>query len=105
MVGEEAMKSYGTLVYLAGSASAEFFADIALSPFEAVKVAVQTRPGFAKVCARVCVWGGSRGSFCVCEMGGGCAALPFAPLPLSKAKTHARPHARHPPKHPPPNRA
>lgn len=48
MVGEEAMRNYGTLVYLAGSASAEFFADIALSPFEAVKVAVQTRPGFAK---------------------------------------------------------
>jgi hypothetical protein len=48
MVGEDMMKSYGTLVYLAGSASAEFFADIALSPFEAVKVAVQTRPGFAK---------------------------------------------------------
>jgi hypothetical protein len=47
-VGEENMKNYGTLVYLAGSASAEFFADIALSPFEAVKVAVQTRPGFAK---------------------------------------------------------
>lgn len=54
MVGEEAMKNYGTLVYLAGSASAEFFADIALSPFEAVKVAVQTRPGFAKV--GVCVF-------------------------------------------------
>jgi len=47
-VGEENMKNYGTFVYLAGSASAEFFADIALSPFEAVKVAVQTRPGFAK---------------------------------------------------------
>jgi solute carrier family 25 phosphate transporter 3 len=47
-VGEDNMKNYGTFVYLAGSASAEFFADIALSPFEAVKVAVQTRPGFAK---------------------------------------------------------
>jgi hypothetical protein len=47
-VGEENMRNYGTFVYLAGSASAEFFADIALSPFEAIKVAVQTRPGFAK---------------------------------------------------------
>lgn len=43
MVGEETMKNYGTLVYLAGSASAEFFADIALSPFEAVKVRVGAR--------------------------------------------------------------
>lgn len=47
-VGEENIRTYGTLVFLAGSASAEFFADIALSPFEAVKVAVQTRPGFGK---------------------------------------------------------
>ena len=31
-----------------GSASAEFFADIALCPFEAVKVKVQTVPGYAK---------------------------------------------------------
>ncbi len=28
--------------------AAEFFADIALCPFEAVKVRVQTQPGFAK---------------------------------------------------------
>jgi len=34
-------------LYLASSASAEFFADIALSPMEAVKVQVQTKPGFA----------------------------------------------------------
>jgi len=48
MAGEELFSKYQTIIYLAGSASAEFFADIALAPFEAVKVAVQTRPGFAK---------------------------------------------------------
>jgi solute carrier family 25 (mitochondrial phosphate transporter), member 3 len=31
-----------TLVYLAASATAEFFADIALCPFEAIKVRMQT---------------------------------------------------------------
>ncbi len=36
--GEELFAKYQTLIYLAGSASAEFFADIALCPFEAVKV-------------------------------------------------------------------
>jgi solute carrier family 25 phosphate transporter 3 len=34
-------------LYLAASASAEFFADIGLAPFEAVKVRIQTNPGFA----------------------------------------------------------
>ena len=34
-------------MYLAASASAEFFADIALSPMEAVKVRIQTQPGWA----------------------------------------------------------
>lgn len=38
MAGEEVAKKYQTLIFLAGSASAEFFADIALCPFEAVKV-------------------------------------------------------------------
>jgi hypothetical protein len=38
MAGEEAAKKYQNLIFLAGSASAEFFADIALCPFEAVKV-------------------------------------------------------------------
>jgi solute carrier family 25 (mitochondrial phosphate transporter), member 3 len=33
---------------LAASASAEFFADIALCPMEAVKVRIQTKPGFAR---------------------------------------------------------
>ena len=36
-----------TSVYLAASASAEFFADIGLAPLEAVKVRIQTKPGFA----------------------------------------------------------
>ncbi len=37
-MGEENAKKYKTLVFLAGSASAEFFADLGLCPFEAVKV-------------------------------------------------------------------
>lgn len=48
MAGEELAKKYQNVIYLAGSASAEFFADIALCPMEAVKVKVQTVPGFAK---------------------------------------------------------
>ena len=36
-----------TTLYLAASASAEFFADIGLAPLEAVKVRIQTKPGFA----------------------------------------------------------
>ena len=36
-----------TSLYLAASASAEFFADIALSPMEACKVRIQTQAGFA----------------------------------------------------------
>ena len=35
---------YRTSLYLAASASAEFFADIALSPMESVKVRIQTSP-------------------------------------------------------------
>ena len=38
MIGEENAYVYRTGLYLAASASAEFFADIALSPMEAVKV-------------------------------------------------------------------
>ena len=45
-LGEENAFLYRTGLYLAASASAEFFADIALSPMEAVKVRVQTMPGF-----------------------------------------------------------
>ncbi|KAK1372249.1 mitochondrial phosphate carrier protein 3, mitochondrial-like [Heracleum sosnowskyi] len=47
IAGPEYAAKYKTLIYLAGSASAEFIADIALCPFEAVKVRVQTQPGFA----------------------------------------------------------
>jgi len=48
MAGPEAAAKYQTLIFLAGSASAEFFADIGLCPFEAVKVKVQTVPGYAR---------------------------------------------------------
>lgn len=47
IIGEEAAYLYRTGLYLAASASAEFFADIFLSPFEAIKVKVQTTAGFA----------------------------------------------------------
>ncbi|KAI5302674.1 hypothetical protein KEM56_000469 [Ascosphaera pollenicola] len=42
LVGEEKAHKWKTSVYLTASASAEFFADIALCPFEAVKVRMQT---------------------------------------------------------------
>jgi solute carrier family 25 phosphate transporter 3 len=45
---QEAAYQWRTSVYLAASASAEFFADIALCPMEAVKVRIQTQPGFAR---------------------------------------------------------
>lgn len=48
VAGPENAARYKTLIYLAGSASAEFIADIALCSFEAVKVRVQTQPGFAR---------------------------------------------------------
>ena len=41
-IGEENTYLYMTGLYLAASASAEFFADIALSPMEACKVRIQT---------------------------------------------------------------
>ncbi|CAK9253877.1 unnamed protein product [Sphagnum jensenii] len=37
-----------TVIYIASSLSAQVIADVALCPFEAVKVRVQTQPGFAK---------------------------------------------------------
>jgi solute carrier family 25 phosphate transporter 3 len=46
MMGEENAYLYRTSLYLVASASAEFFADIGLAPFEAVKVRMQTKPGF-----------------------------------------------------------
>merc|ERR1719189_728225 len=42
MMGEENTYLYRTSLYLIASASAEFFADIALCPMEAVKVRIQT---------------------------------------------------------------
>jgi solute carrier family 25 phosphate transporter 3 len=46
MLGEENAYVWRTTLYLAASASAEFFADIALSPMEAAKVCI--RPLFHK---------------------------------------------------------
>jgi len=48
LAGPEAAYKYKTGLYLAASASAEFIADIALCPFEAIKVRMQTTiPPFA----------------------------------------------------------
>jgi len=47
LIGEEKSYLYRTSLYLAASASAEFFADIALCPMEACKVRMQTQPGWA----------------------------------------------------------
>ncbi|CAG2174605.1 unnamed protein product [Oppiella nova] len=44
-IGEEASYQWRTSLYLAASASAELFADVALCPFEACKVRTQTSPG------------------------------------------------------------
>lgn len=48
LVGEDAAYRYRDLVYLTASASAEFIADVALCPFEAVKVRIQTNPSYAR---------------------------------------------------------
>jgi len=45
LLGEENAYTYRTGLYLAASASAEFFADIMLAPMEATKVRVQTGTG------------------------------------------------------------
>ncbi|KAJ9598522.1 hypothetical protein L9F63_010793 [Diploptera punctata] len=47
MLSEEKAYLWRTGLYLAASASAEFFADVGLCPFEAMKVRIQTQPGFA----------------------------------------------------------
>jgi solute carrier family 25 (mitochondrial phosphate transporter), member 3 len=47
LLGEENAYLWRTGLFLAASASAEFFADIALAPFEAAKVKIQTTEGFA----------------------------------------------------------
>lgn len=44
MAGKEKAERYKGLIFCVGSASAEFFADIALCPMEMVKVKVQTAP-------------------------------------------------------------
>jgi solute carrier family 25 (mitochondrial phosphate transporter), member 3 len=44
LAGEEASNKYKGAIWLAGSASAEVFADIALCPFEMTKVKIQTSP-------------------------------------------------------------
>eukprot|EP01111_Echinosteliopsis_oligospora_P005541 TRINITY_DN1893_c0_g1_i1.p1 TRINITY_DN1893_c0_g1~~TRINITY_DN1893_c0_g1_i1.p1 ORF type:complete len:320 (-),score=94.44 TRINITY_DN1893_c0_g1_i1:49-1008(-) len=44
LLGEENAAKYKALVWCAGSASAEVFADIALCPLEMIKVKVQTSP-------------------------------------------------------------
>ena len=46
-MGEENAYTYRLWLYLGASASAEFFADMFLSPFEAMKVRIQTMPGYA----------------------------------------------------------
>jgi solute carrier family 25 phosphate transporter 3 len=70
IVGEEAAHKYRTALYLAASASAEFLADIALCPMEALKVRMQTsvppfatntREGFAKLKAAEGLGGFYRG--------------------------------------------
>lgn len=53
-VSQENTYLWRTSLYLAASASAEFFADIALAPMEAVKVRIQTQPGYANT-LRQCV--------------------------------------------------
>ncbi|XP_072025434.1 solute carrier family 25 member 3-like, partial [Amphiura filiformis] len=47
LMGEEYCYRYRITLYLLASASAEFFADILLCPMEALKVRIQTQPGWA----------------------------------------------------------
>jgi len=47
IIGEEAAYTQRLWLYLGASASAEFFADMFLAPFEAMKVRIQTMPGYA----------------------------------------------------------
>merc|ERR1711981_1167281 len=47
IIGEESAFLNRMSLYLAASASAEFFADMFLAPFEAMKVRIQTMPGYA----------------------------------------------------------
>lgn len=72
MAGPEAAYKYKTGLYLAASASAEFLADIALCPFEAIKVRMQgaitapykgTFDGFSKITAAEGVGGLYKGLY------------------------------------------
>ncbi len=47
VLGEEYAYTYRTLLYLSSSASAEFFADILLAPWEATKIRIQTQDNWA----------------------------------------------------------
>lgn len=53
LLGEENTYLWRTSLYLAASASAEFFADIALCPLEACKVRIQTQPGCSPYLSKV----------------------------------------------------
>lgn len=48
IAGPENADRLKTVIYLAASASAEVIADLALCPMEAVKIRIQTQPGFAR---------------------------------------------------------
>ncbi|CAI9722208.1 Hypothetical predicted protein [Octopus vulgaris] len=54
LLGEENTFLWRTSLYLAASASAEFFADILLCPMEAAKVKIQTSAGYANT-LRECI--------------------------------------------------
>ena len=48
--GEEASRKYKGAIWLAGSASAEVLADVALCPLEMTKVKIQTSPRARSLC-------------------------------------------------------
>ena len=50
LAGPETAAKYQTVLFLAGSASAEFFADIGLCPFEAVKVSLRLYNNYCWSC-------------------------------------------------------
>lgn len=52
MLGEENAFQYRTFLYLLSSASAELFADVALAPWEATKVRIQTQDNWASTLRR-----------------------------------------------------
>ena len=47
LLGEENAHLHRTMIYLLASASAELFADVALAPWEAIKVRIQTQDNWA----------------------------------------------------------